>query len=301
MSGLGASAQYWAWRAVSATVGRLPIRASYGLATVAGTAGYYLWPRGRRAMHANYRRVLPGASRDEVRRVARRSLVNYCMYLADFVRFPRLGPGATVTLVDGGVEFESLDRVLEDGKGAVIVCMHFGNWDLGAAVTAARGYRPTVVAETFADPRLDAMVLGARERLGIRVVKMERAAPSLLRTLKENGLVALLIDQPRDGDGVRVRFFGGEITVPAGPARIALRSGAKVIPTAFARVEPGKPNVVTLCDFGVELPHSGNREHDIQELTQAIVASHEAFIRRYPDQWYMFRPMFVASGGKVAA
>jgi KDO2-lipid IV(A) lauroyltransferase len=252
-------------------------------------------------MHANYRRVLPGASRGEVRRVARQSLVNYCRYLADFVRFPRLGPGAAVALVDGHAEFESLDRVLEDGRGAVIVCMHFGNWDLGAAVTAAKGYRPMVVAESFADPRLDAMVLGARERLGMRVVKMKKVGPSLLRALKQNGLVALLIDQPRDGDGVRVRFFGGEIAVPAGPARIALRSGAKVIPTAFARVEPGKPNVVTLCDFGVELPDSGNREHDIQALTQAIVASHEAFIRRYPDQWYMFRPMFVASGGKVAA
>lgn len=301
MSGLGASAQYWAWRAVSATVGRLPLSVSYRVATIVGTGGYYLWPRGRRAMHANYRRVLPGALREEVRRVARRSLVNYCKYLVDFVRFPKLGPGAAVALVDVGTEFESLDRVLENGKGAVIVCMHFGNWDLGAAVTAARGYRPTVVAETFADPRLDAMVLGTRERLGMRVVKMEKVGPSLLRALKRNGLVALLIDQPSDGDGVRVRFFGGEIAVPAGPARIALRSGAKVIPTAFARVEPGKPNVVTLCDFGVELPHSGNREHDIQELTQAIVASHEAFIRRYPDQWYMFRRMFVASGGRAAA
>lgn len=301
MSGLGASAQYWAWRAVSATVGRLPLSVSYGVATIVGTAGYYLWPRGRRAMHMNYRHVLPGASRDDVRHVARQSLVNYCKYLADFVRFPRLQPGVAVALVDGGTAFESLDRVLEDGKGAVIVCMHFGNWDLGAAVTAAKGYRPMVVAETFADRRLDAMVLGARERLGMRIVKMEKIGPSLVRALKENGLVALLIDQPRGGDGVRVQFFGGEIAVPAGPARIALRSGAKVIPTAFARVEPGKPNVVTLCDFGVELPHSGNREHDIQELTQAIVASHEAFIRRYPDQWYMFRPMFVASGRRAAA
>lgn len=301
MSGLGASAQYWAWRTVSAAVGRIPIRASYGLATVAGTAGYYLWPRGRRAMHANYLQVLPGAARKEVRRVARASMVNYCKYLADFVRFPRLGHEAALTLVDGGTEFESLERALEDGRGAVIVCMHFGNWDLGAAVTAARGYRPTVVAETFADPRLDAMVLGARERLGMRVVKMEKAGASLLRALKQNGLVALLIDQPRDGDGVKVRFFGGEIAVPAGPARIALRSGARVIPTGFARVEPGKPNVVTLCDFGVELPHSGNRERDIQELTQAIVASHEEFIRRYPDQWYMFRRMFTASGGEAAA
>jgi KDO2-lipid IV(A) lauroyltransferase len=178
--------------------------------------------------------------------------------------------------------------------------MHFGNWDLGAGAAAARGYRATVVAETFADPRLDAMVLGARKRLGVRVVKMEKAGPSLLRTLKENGLVALLIDQPRNGDGVRVRFFGEEIEVPAGPARLALRTGARVVPTAFARVEPGKAEVVTLCDFGVELCRSGDPERDVRELTQAIVTAHEAFIRRYPDQWYMFRRMFPRRGAGAA-
>lgn len=301
MSGLGPSAQYWAWRAVSAIVGRLPLRVSYGVATMMGIAGYYLWPRGRRAMHANYRHVLPGVPPGEVRRVARRSLVNYCKYLADFARFPRLRRETIVDMVSGAAEFEALNRVLATGAGAVIVCMHFGNWDLGAGAAAARGYRLTVVAETFAEPRLDAMVLGARERLGMRVVKMERAGPSLLRTLKDSGLVALLIDQPRHGDGVRVRFFGGEIEVPAGPARLALRTGAKVVPTAFERVDGRKPGVVTRCDFGIEFPRSGDRERDVRELTQAIVSAHEEFIRRDPAQWYMFRPMFVSSGGKVAA
>jgi len=89
--------------------------------------------------------------------------------------------------------------------------------------------------------------------------------------------------------------------VPAGPARIALRTGTRVVPTALARVEPGKPNVVTLCDFGVELPRSGDRERDVRDLTQAIVSSHEAFIRQYPDQWYMFRRMFGAGRGTIAA
>jgi len=181
---IGASAQYWAWRIVAATVGRLPLSVSYAVATLAGTAGYYFWPRGREAMQANFQRVLPGASGAEVRRVARRSMVNYCRYLVDFVRFPRLEVKAVVAMVDGGPAFASLDRVLEEGKGAVMVCMHFGNWDLGAGAAAARGYRVTVVAETFADSRLDAMVLSARERLGMRVVKMEKAGPSLLRALK---------------------------------------------------------------------------------------------------------------------
>ncbi len=294
MTGLSSGVQYWVWRLVSATMWRLPPGFGYAAATAIGTAGFYLWPGGRRAMLANYRQVLPGASRDEVRRVARRSLVNYCKYLVDFVRFPHLDARAISALVADDGEFANLDRALADGKGAVIVCMHFGNWDMGAGAAAARGYPLTVVAETFADRRLDGMVVGARERLGMRIVKMERAGPSLFRALKAGGLVALLIDHPMDADGVGVRFFGGEVEVPSGAARLALRTGAKVVPTAFVRERSGEPGVRTWCDFGIELPHTGDRERDIRELTQAVVASHETFIRSHPDQWYMFRRMFAS-------
>ena len=243
-------------------------------------------------MSANYSRVLPALSAAERRSTARRSLVNYCKYLVDFIRFPRLSPQTLVTSVEGETRFEGLNRVLEAGKGAVIVCMHFGNWDLGAGAAAARGYPLTVVAETFSDPRLDAMVAGARTRLGMNIVKMEKAGPSLVRTLKKNGLLALLIDRPVPGDGVRVTFFGEEVEVPAGPARLALRTGAAVVPCAFARIDPRRSEVECLCDFDVAPVVTGDSEEDIRALTQAIMDSHERFIRRFPDQWYMFRPMW---------
>jgi KDO2-lipid IV(A) lauroyltransferase len=218
--------------------------------------------------------------------------VNYCKYLADFIRFPSVAPDEVIAAAGGDDEFRELDAVLSTNRGVVIVCMHFGNWDLGAGATAARGYPLTVVAETFADERLDRMVLGAREKLGMKVVKMERVGPSLLRVLKQNELLALLIDRSVPGDGVRVQFFGREVEVPAGPARLALRTGAKALPTAFPRRNPGAADVRTLCDFGVETVSTGAVEADVQTLTQAIVSAHERFIRDYPDQWYMFRPMW---------
>ena len=270
----------------------MPPRATYAVAFALGSLAYYCWPRGRRSMHANYRRVLPSMPASARRSASRRSLVNYCKYLADFIRFPRLTPQAMVEAVEGEARFEGLNRVLERGKGAVIVCMHFGNWDLGAGAAAARGYPLTVIAETFEDARLDAMVMGARQRLGMNIVKMEKAGPSLLRALKSNGLLALLIDRPTPGDGVKVTFFGEEVEVPAGPARIALRTGAAVVPTAFARIDPRRPEVMALCDFEVSPELTGESQQDIRVLTQAIMDSHERFIRQYPDQWYMFRPMW---------
>lgn len=284
--------QYRLWQIVTAVVGRLPARLSYVVASFIGNGAYYCWPRGRRAMHANFRRVLRGAPAARVHQTARRSLANYCCYLADFVRFPTLSTSGLVALVDGSESFKSLDRALERGKGAVIVCMHFGNWDLGAGAAAARGYPVTVVAETFADPRLDDMVTASRRRLGMQIVKMEKAGPSLLRALKNNGLLALLIDRPVPGEGVRVSFFGEEVEVPAGPARLALRSGAAIIPAGFARTWPNRQGVTTLSEF-VEPPLStGDDEADVRTLTQAIMAAHERFIRAFPEQWYMFRPMW---------
>jgi KDO2-lipid IV(A) lauroyltransferase len=284
--------QYRLWQVVTAVVQRLPLRASYAVAFVIGSAGYYLWPRGRRAMLHNYRRVLRDAPASEIRRTARRSLVNYCKYLADFARFPALSPEQLAAAVTGDSDFQALDEALARKRGAVLVCMHFGNWDLGAGAAAARGYPLTVVAETFPDPRLDAMVVGSRTRLGMEIIKLEKAGPSLLRTLKNNGLLALLIDRPRPGDGVTVNFFGEAVEVPAGPARLALRTGAMVVPAAFARVAPNALKVKALTDFDIRVDLEGDEAHDVQSLTQAIMDSHERFIRQYPDQWYMFREMW---------
>jgi len=284
--------QYRLWQLVTAVVRRLPPRAGYAIAGIVGSLGYYLWPRGRRAMERNYRRVLRGAPAREVRRVARQSLVNYCRYLADFVRFPSLSPQQLMASVAGDESFAALDRALERGKGAIIVCMHFGNWDLGAGAAAARGYPVTVVAETFPDPRLDEMVAGARKRLGMSIVRMEKTGPSLLRSLKHNGLLALLIDRPVPGDGVQVEFFGEPVEVPAGPARIAIRSGATVVPAAFARCDPKGMTVQILADFGLIYEPSGDEQHDVRDLTQAIMRSHERFVRAHPEQWYMFREMW---------
>jgi phosphatidylinositol dimannoside acyltransferase len=292
---LGSTVQFRTWQAVSWLVRRLPVRLSYAVAFVAGSAGYYCWPRGRRSMHSNYRRVLQGASRSEIHRTARRSLVNYCKYLADFVRFPSIPPDEIAHSVAGDDNFAALDRALERGKGAVVVCMHFGNWDFGAGAAAARGYPVTVVAETFTDPRLDRMVMGARERLGMQLVKMEKAGPSLLRCLKQNGLLALLIDRPVPGEGVKVTFFGEEVEVPAGPARLALRSGAMVVPAGFPRVQPNEPNVRIISDFAITCVSTGDEAKDIQTVTQAIMDAHERFIRQHPDQWYMFREMWPRS------
>lgn len=284
--------QFRLWQALTWLFQRLPLRVSYAIADLAGWLAFTFWPRGRRNTIRNFSRVLHGRPREEIRAVARRSLQNYCRYLVDFARFPGLEREHVLSHVLGDEPFAELDVVLSEGKGAVIVCMHFGNWDIGAGATAARGYPLAVVAETFPDARLDAVVVGARQGLGMNVVKIEKAAPSMIRMLRSGGLLALLIDRPMANDGVRVTFFGSEVEVPAGPARLALRTGAKVLPVAFSRVAADRPHVQTLADFTVAHEPTGDLESDIRCLTQQLMHAHERFIRANPDQWYMFRDMW---------
>ena len=282
--------EYRAWRALVFLAAQIPATVLYHLADAAGAAAYYAWPGGRRRIRRNFARVLPGGG--SLARTSRRSLQNYCRYLVDFARLGALPPSGIAALCDGDESFAQLDAALSRGRGAVIVSMHFGNWDLGAAAAAARGHALAAVGEHFGDARVTREVFAARERLGITILPLERPGPSLFRTLTNNGLLALLIDRTAPGSGVKVQFFGAEVEVPAGPARLALRTGAALVPVAFPRVRRGAPDVRLLADFTIDTTPGRDRAADIARLTQAVMTAQEAFIRRYPEQWYKFGDMW---------
>ena len=253
---------------------------------------YYCWPQGRQTMLRNYAHVLPEATVRERQRIARQSLANYLRYMVEFAASGNLSPEQRLAV---GVEtpgFDGVDRGMEQGRGVVVAPMHFGNWDLAATNAAARGYKLTVVGETFGNPRLDDLVVGGREALGVRLVKMEKVGPSLVRSLRRNEMVATLIDRPLREGGVRVLFFGEEVEVPAGPARLALHTGAAIGAVAFPRRGPGRIDV--LANFDLNFEPTGDTAQDVQALTQAIMAAHEAFVRQHPEQWYMFREFWEA-------
>lgn len=282
--------RYRAWVALGWVLRRLPLGAAYGIADAVGGATFLVWTRGRANMLANYAVVLPEASRSDRRRVARRSLQNYCRYVVDFMRLPANADGAGKLVSDDEGVFSRLAAAMGDGRGVIVVCMHFGNWDLGAGATAARGFNAAAIAESFGDERLDRDVFGARERLGLRLLPLGRTMLPAVRHLKKGGLLAILLDRPAPGEGVVVPFFGLPTEVPAGPSRLALRTGSSVGVAAFVRQQRGAPGVQVLAEFGLDcdLPPD-DRE---RALTASVMAAHERYIRRWPEQWYMFRRMW---------
>jgi KDO2-lipid IV(A) lauroyltransferase len=285
---------YWVFRLIILLGRPFPTRVGYFVAPIIADICYPFYRGGRRALYQNLTRVLGTSDRRVLGRVARRALRNFSKYVVDFIHFHNMSPEDIRRRIIFD-DFERLNAAVAEGKGIIFVTLHFGNWDMGAAGLAVYGYPVDAIAETFELPRMNDLVQGYRRHLGVNIIPMERVGPGVLRALRRGDILALLIDVPAPGASVAVDFFGALAEVPAGPARLALRTGARVIPAVLAR-EAGREELIRpILDFDVRLEPSGDEEQDVRELTQQIMSSLERFIRQYPDQWFMFRPMWPAS------
>lgn len=270
----------------------LPPRLRYGVARVGGTLGYQVLGRMRRQAIENYAGVLhQPESSAEVRRVAREAVVGYTKLLADFALLPSLTPERVGRMVT----WEGIDRIhraREQGKGVIVVTPHFGNWDIAAAATTAQGLPLTAVTEEYGTSDLNRRVIEARKRIGMNVVPLTvTAGKAVINALRRNELVALVCDlPPHDGRTVRVRICGQDAVVPAGPALLALRTGAPVLPFMCRRLPDDRYRVEVLPE--VKFHPSGNRDRDVEHLAQAIMDSFEPTLKATPEQWYLFSPMW---------
>lgn len=272
---------------------KIPTRFSYWLAEVIGELYYWLNRKHSRNADINLRVVLGEKKINRrVRMVARRSFRNYLKYMVDFLRLPHLDAYQIDARVSG-VGWHHITEAMAAGKGAMLITPHFGNWDAAASLMAAHGYRVSSVAKDFDPPELNELIQGARRIQGLTIYSLKDSFRGLFTTLKNNGLVVLLLDSPLQSEGVMVDFFGRKARLASGPATLALRTGSKVILGYIVR-QPGNQQYYGCWEPPLKYELSGDRDRDIQIITQSIANAIETLIRRHPDQWYMFRPLFMS-------
>ncbi len=263
----------------------VPPRLSHAAAAPGGTVWFWLSRAQRRAALDNYAAALGREPSDpEVARVARRAFQNYGRMLMDFVLVARLTHDElrNRASADG---LEHFDAALERGHGVIAALPHMGSWDVAGSYAGAIGYRVTAVAERFPGS-LNEAVVRARERFGMQVVMLGHAAVrKLTEALNANRVVALLCDLEQ-GRGVEVSFFGRRAVVPGGPAALAMKTGAALVPVHPYVTAPGRHH------FRVEAPVRWREGDSKEDVMQRVVNRFEAFIKEHPDQWYAFRPMF---------
>lgn len=257
----------------------------HAAAASGGSAWYWLSARQRRNALENYAAALGLPPSDpRVARTARRAFQNYGRMLMDFLLMGSLTPEELIAKVTVEARDE-LDAAIARGKGVIMAVPHMGSWDMAGSFAGALGYPIAAVAERFPGSLNDAVVR-TRQRFGVRVITMGRSAVhAITETLQANGIVALVCDLEQ-GPGVAVSFFGRRAIVPGGPAAIALKTGAALMPAYQYAVAPSRYHIHLEAPLGI-------REGETKEtLMQRVVDRFEIFIRSRPEQWYAFRPMF---------
>jgi lauroyl/myristoyl acyltransferase len=257
----------------------LPVGIAYRLAAWATPLALPIFASGylNRATD-NMRQVLgPRADPREARRLTTAAFVNYVRYMIDLVRLPHLKPRELIESIS--VEgWEHVETAFSHGKGVVFATGHIGNWDMAGAAFAARGHTVSALVETLKPARW-------KER--VRAIPIESGLRDMIATLRRREGLAVLVDRPVEQDGVAVTFFGRGTRVPSGAATLALRTGSPVVPAVLVRGPGGRGY---LAHIGP--PIVGAQGDDAAIVMQRIMTWLEGLIRRYPDQWFMFRPMW---------
>ena len=285
----------WAVALLQALAGVLPWRLGVALGGRVGWLAFAALPGARRRALAHLAIAFPDGAGDssvtldrclaaDHRAIARRSFVNLGRSAFEVLMLSRRShpPIERLCAIEGE---ERLKAALAAGRGVIFLTGHLGNWELMAALVTRRGYPASVVATPVYDPRLDRRLVDARARHGVHTIS--RGSPSaarhLLSGLRRNAILGMLIDQDTDVDGVFVPFFGRPAYTPAGPAALALKTGAPVIFGFILREGAFRHRLI--LQGPVELIRTGDPALDIRENTARFTREIERFIRSHPDHW----------------
>ncbi|MBY6366288.1 phosphatidylinositol mannoside acyltransferase [Rhodococcoides corynebacterioides] len=280
---LGAAGYVAGWRVVRALPEGLARRLFDAGADVAARRG-----GGPEQLRRNLARVLGTTPADVPDEVVRASVRSYARYWREAFRLPSMDLAAQARSIDASVTGkEHLDAALAAGRGAVLALPHSGNWDMaGVWLTQTHG-QFTTVAERLRPESLYRRFVAYRESLGFEIFPLsggERPPFEQLRDrLEAGGVVCLLGERDLARHGVPVTFFGEPTRMPAGPARLAVDTGAALLPVHCWFTESG-------WGFSVEPPLdvSGGVEDATQQLADRFAAN----IAAHPEDWHMLQPLW---------
>ena len=293
-----AASRRWlvAWKLVR----RLPAPLAFALGAAGGRVFHRL-DRGRRAaLTANLAQVLgPSSSRREVERAARQGFASYGRYWVEAFRLEDLSAAE----IRERLRIEGrhhIDTALAAGRGAIFASPHIGNWDAGGAWLAASGYPATAVVERLRPAELYERFAVYRRALGLELLPLDDGSETLrgvIRALRAGRLACLVCDRDLTGGGLEIRLFGAPAVMPGGPASIALRTGAPLLPcSVYHDRRPGHWRAVVHPPLVPE--RSGDLRKDTQALTQRLAWEFEGLIAAAPTQWHVLSPYFRDGAGR---
>jgi KDO2-lipid IV(A) lauroyltransferase len=262
----------------------LPRRVARGFAAIVTRLLFSLQPRLQKTAAFNLRLAFPDWTDAQRKEVTRKMVRNLGWMAAEFVRFPRLSREniEKVVILEGHENFLEGQR---RGKGVLYLTGHIGAWELSSFAHALYGYPLHYMARPLDNKRLDALVNQYRCSSGNKPIYKNESARVMLKILKDSGTIGILADQnTMPSEGVFVDFFGTTACTTTGLARVALHTGAAVVP-GYAYWDETIQKYRLRFEPPVELIRTGDTEHDVFENTQRFAKVIEGIIRKHPAQW----------------
>lgn len=275
---LAARAEYVLAGTLIAALRRLPLRAAYNCAHHAARVLDIAVPKLRRVARVNLAFAYSGLAPEERERIIDGVFENIARLLVSFARFPDL----TVASIGDWISYEGLENyeaAKRCGRGILIATAHLGNWELSAFAHALMTEPMNVMIRPLDNALIDDLVEKRRIRSGNRLIYKWEAARAVIKALKRNEAVGILIDQNTSvSEGVFIDFFGRPACAGSAFVKLAHHTGAPVIP-GFALWDESLSRYVLRFYPRVELTG------DVAEDTRRIHQKLEQIIRSYPDQW----------------
>lgn len=271
-----------------------------------GSLSLRIWlackPKYARVLRANFAQILgvsPNAP--DARALARRMTVNLARYWIDFFYWSERGGEAARAQIRQVENLPALERCLKDPRGFIALTAHLGNWEMGGMLLGDRNRQLAVVYVPDRFELLERYRSTYRRAAGVIEVPITSDPLSVLaalRVLRDGGVVAVQGDRDFNDSGLPVTFFGRTAWFPRGPAMLSLLSRAPILPVFILR-EPdgdvaGSGGFRIVVYEAIEPAGDARDPAAVTALTRRIVAVIEEMVRRFPEQWYCFYPVWDA-------
>jgi KDO2-lipid IV(A) lauroyltransferase len=285
-----------AYKLGAAVARAMPQPAAELTARVAGIGVAQLAAQRRAQVERNLRRIhgrnFGGLA---LRRAVAATFESYARYWAESLRLP----GTPPDVLDAGMSYSGWEHVetgLAAGNGLILALPHLGGWEWAGFWLAEVQHREvTVVVEALEPPELFEWFADLRRGFGMNIVPLgPDAGTAAVRALRANHVVCLLSDRDIGGGGVEVEFFGERTLLPGGPATLALRTGAPVLPVAVYFRRHDHLGVVRPP---IPMDRQGRLRQDVARATQVLANELESLIRVAPEQWHLLQPNWPSDPG----
>lgn len=246
----------------------------------------------REAILDNYAAVL-GQPRDAhaVAAAGREMVSRHSRLWIDLLRYSGRRKVDPMTLLAAHVGDERLVAASREGRGAILLTAHVGNFELGGLFLAQLGLKVAVVYMPDPSPVIERHRADARRMLGVRGIPIDTSPFAFLpvrKALEENLCVAIQGDRDVSGTGRKMPFFGRTASFPVGPFRLAQASGAPIFPVFVLQEPDGRYRTVVEDAIRVPAGRGEEGESAVVDALERFVATMERTIREYPAQWYLF-------------